>query len=61
MLHRQPLIAARVVDQPNRFTVRVTLQGQHTHPATAEPVGSSPNGTRLGGVFDSETGVSPVK
>ncbi len=26
MLHRQPLLAARVVDQPNRFTVRVTLE-----------------------------------
>ena len=25
MLHRQPLLAAHVVDQPNRFTVRVTL------------------------------------
>lgn len=25
MLHRQPLLAARVLDQPNRFTVRVTL------------------------------------
>lgn len=35
MLHRQPLCAARVVDQPNRFTVRVTLED-----GSARPVGA---------------------
>ncbi len=35
MLHRQPLIAARVVDQPNRFTVRVLLDGDSGRPIGA--------------------------
>lgn len=35
MLHRQPLLAARVVDQPNRFTVRVALED-----GPAGPVGA---------------------
>lgn len=35
MLHRQPLIAARVVDQPNRFTVRVLLEGDSGRPIGA--------------------------
>jgi len=35
MLHRQPLLAARVVDQPNRFTVRVALEGGRGEPAGA--------------------------
>jgi sugar fermentation stimulation protein A len=36
MLHRQPLLPARVVDQPNRFTVRVQLDGASSN----EPVGA---------------------
>jgi len=35
MLHRQPLLAARVVDQPNRFTVRVRIED-----GPARPVGA---------------------
>lgn len=35
MLHRQPLLAARVVDQPNRFTVRVTLEDGPGRPVGA--------------------------
>ncbi len=36
MLHRQPLLAARVVDQPNRFNVRVRLEDSDR----SEPVGA---------------------
>ena len=35
MLHRQPLVSGRVVDQPNRFTVRITLDGEATPPVGA--------------------------
>ena len=35
MLHRQPLLAARVVDQPNRFTVRVRIEGDPRRPVGA--------------------------
>lgn len=35
MLHRQPLLAARVVDQPNRFTVRVHLDDDPARPVGA--------------------------
>jgi len=36
MLHRQPLLAARVVDQPNRFTLRVQLEDS----SSSEPTGA---------------------
>lgn len=43
MLHAQPLLAARVVDQPNRFTVRVRLAGEARRPPASAYLANTGN------------------